>query len=148
MTQINSLQEMLVLDLSHDISWLQLVELLDHGIYAMVTSWDENPLHITGPLGGEFTGHSWIPIIQGFHFGFVLDWTSCWANTPFAGDFKHHDDNLWHQWWCIQSSLEDQSHDGLQLSKTNCTITNIYKQLIRMPWSPWLVLIINHANNC
>ena len=50
----------------------------------MMMSCQENTSHITGPLWGESTGHSWIPPGRGNHL-FLLAWTISWANSCVTG---------------------------------------------------------------
>ena len=50
----------------------------------MMTSSNGNILRVTGPLGGEFTGH------RSQMFCLICAWINAWVNNREAGDLRRH----------------------------------------------------------
>ena len=56
-----------------------------------------NIFDVTGPLGGEFTGHRWIPNHKSqwcgaLKFSLICAWTNGWVTNRNAGDLRRHRD--------------------------------------------------------
>ena len=54
-----------------------------------------NMFHVTGHLGGEFTGHRWIPRTKASNaelwcFSLICAWMNDWVNNREAGDLRSH----------------------------------------------------------
>ena len=61
----------------------------------MMTSWNGNTFHVTGPLCAEFTGHRWIPLTKAsdaelWCFLWSVPWINGWVNNREVGDLRHH----------------------------------------------------------
>ena len=64
-------------------------------LLTMMTSPNGNVFRVTGPLGGEFTGHRWITPHKGqwrgaLMFTLTYAWINGWVNTREAGDLRCH----------------------------------------------------------
>ena len=60
---------------------------------SMMTSSNWNIFRVTGPFGGEFAGHRWIPLAKASDTELRCFFDLClngWANHQDAADLRHH----------------------------------------------------------